>query len=213
MALSGLRNNAVMTTETKGSSSAVQITYPAELVAAFRSLFPARKTYDFQLHSSSILAASAVGVVSGIASWNPTVSSFSEWTALAALFDECKLVEAHLTWSSMLAPTAVYLQSMVSLGPDPAGFLTSPTFTTALRLAESGEFQMGLPGKGGEATLHRVHRVPPYRVYALTSNPVSNLVDCGMNGLWAFASATATTNSLIYAYTTQRLWVRFRQRA
>lgn len=211
MAINALRNSQTISTETKGSISDVRISYPPELVAGFRSLFGAGKTYDFMLHTSSTQAATGGGVIAGYAAWTP--SAFAEWSALAALFDETRLVSAAISWTTSFGPTSTAIICQIVLAPDFVVSGSASTFTPITRLAHSREFAIHTPGPGGASTLHAKVRVPRGRVYAIITSPTSSTVDCGWNGQWSFASNIVTTPSINYAFLVLRNIGRFRCRA
>jgi len=207
-----LNSQIVSTTEEKGSITAVRYTYPPSLLTAFRGLFSAQSGYKFMLHSSSTQASIGGGVFLGYLAWTP--SAFSEWSALSALFDECKLLSSHVTWTTAFGPTSTAIICQVSLAPDFITNGSSPSgFTAVDRLAGSTEFAVHTPGAGGASTLRRRAVVPKSRVYASTASPTSSTVDCGCNGQWSFASNIVTTASINIAFVVLRNVIRFRCRA
>jgi hypothetical protein len=212
MALDALQNNATSLTETKGTTSAVRISYPPALLDAFRSLFRAGRTYDFMLHYNTTIASVGGGVLQGYLAWNAT-SGYGEWTALAALFDEVKLMSSHLSWTTAFGPTSTAIVVQISLAPDFATNGVTPSFTPVTRLAESIEFSIDKPGVAGASTRLKTARCPPGRLYASTASPISSTLDCGCNGQWSFASNIVTTASINIAFAVMRNVMRFRCRA
>jgi len=211
-AIDSLQNNKVLrSTEAKGAVT-IDVSYPPELVKGLRAMFPAGRKYEFLLHFNSTLASIGGGVFTGYLAWNAT-SSYGEWTALAALFDECKLEQAHLTWTTAFGAASTGIIVQVSLAPDFVTNGVTPTFTPVTRLAESAEFGVEVPGPKGAATMTRVATVPKLRQWALTASPTSSSLDCGMNGQWSYASNIVTTATINVAFVVMRNTARFRNRA
>jgi len=65
------------------------------------SLVDASSTYKFKLSVHDSFQSSVIGVLSGYISCSPSVSSFSEWSTLIALFNEVRLVRARLRMASI----------------------------------------------------------------------------------------------------------------
>lgn len=213
MAINALRNSQVVVTEEKGARCEVRTSYPSELLLAFRAMFGAGKVYRFMLHSSNTLASSAGGVVGANFAWSPALSSFGEWTALAALFDEVRLNSSHLTWTTAFGPTSTAIIAQISLAPDFVNNGVTSTFTPITRLAQSIEFSIDKPGPAGASTLHRSARVPRGRLWAMTASTTSTTSDIGCNGQWSWASNIVTTVSINYAFIVVRNIVSLRCRA
>jgi len=211
MAVNALRNSQIVRTETKGLTSDVQVSYPVELLAAFRSLFGAGRGYDFQLHLSGTQASTGGGVVQGYHA--TTLSAFAEGSALAALFDECRSLRSMLTWTTAFGQTSSAIAVQIALAFDMISTGATTTFTPILRLAGSTEFAIGVPGRGGSYTGHHSRSITRGRLYGMTASPYSSTADVGMNGAWVWASNIVTTVSINYAFTTLRAIVRFRCRA
>lgn len=200
-----LQNNAsTVVTSLPGGLSEVKTAFPSELVVAARGLFKANKPYRFRMHGSSTLATIAGGVFNQTISWSPATTTFAEWTALAALFDEVKLERAGMIITSAFGPQSTGISFQVAIAPD---FTTAsgstPSFTTVSRLAESEYIHnYHLGGLEAPGRRHKVARVPA-RDYATTAAPAgaSGMV-AGCLGHWAFASnivGTATINYLFIA--------------
>jgi len=164
------------------------------------------------LHNSSTQASVGGGVFLGYLAWGP--SSFNEWTALSALFDETRLLTSYCTWTTAFGPTSSAIIVQVCLAPDFVTNGSAPSgFTAVNRLAESEEFAVHTPGPNGSSTLHKLAHVPSRRIYAPTSAPTSSTIDCGWNGQFSFASNIVTTASINIAFVTLRNIARFRCRA
>lgn len=211
MAVTALNGARIVTTETKGALAEVRFSYPPELLQALRGMFGAGRIYAFQLSVSSTQAASGGGVVGGYLGWDGAF--YSEWSALSALFDECRLRSSQLTWSTSYGPTSSAIICQIALAPNFRLTGTVQTFTPIVRLAESIEFTIDKPGRYGESTLRRKCRVPRGRLWAYTSSTTSSTLDCGMNGQWSFASNIVTTPSINICFTVMKNVVQFRCRA
>ncbi len=199
----------------KGEHSFTRVSYPKELVAAARGLFKANKVYPFEIHAASNLASNGAGSVNQTVSWSPSTTTFAEWTALAALFDEVKLTKAHIDITSAFGPSSTAIVIQMIIAPD---FTTAsgstPSYTTVQRLAESEVFHcawMGGPGAPGR--LSKTARVPS-RDWATTAAPTgaSGMIS-GCLGHWAFASNIAGTVSINYIFVALRTLVHLRLRA
>jgi hypothetical protein len=213
-AILALENNRIPSVETKGSFTTVSFTYPPELLRGMRGLFPATKNYDFMIHSSATVASTSGGVINGLFAWNPSVGSYSEWSALAALFDEVRLLSSHLTWTTAFGPTSSAIVTQVSLAPDFDSNGSAPSgFTAVSRLAESVEFSVASNlNSTGSSTLKKLVHVPR-RPYARTAVAGTSDPPSGCLGQWSWASAIVTTPSINYAFLVVRNIVRLRNRA
>jgi hypothetical protein len=206
-------NNRVVTTEEKGGLSSVSCTYPVSLVGILRAAFSASRTYDFQIHNSTAQGTSGAGAILSYMPWSPALITYVEWSALAALFDEVKLLASHMTWTGIALSSTIPCQ--ISLAPDYATNGSTPSsFTTVMRLAESAEFSSHLgSSSGGSTTIIRVAKPPRGRPYAPTSAPAGTGPITGCCGQWSFANSTASTASVSIANVVLRNIVRLRMRA
>jgi len=209
-AVTVLQNNAIRTiSESKGVSA---ITYPPELVGTMRGMFPAGRSYAFQIHGSATLQATGGGVISFAFPFSPLVSSFSEWTALAALFDEVRLIRSKMTWTSGLTNASTTIPTQVCVAPDLiANTAVTPSFTAVQRLAESREIGLG-PFMEHGMNAHFAVRIPG-RIYATTAAPATTSPPAGCVGAWVWASAVVTTASAYYGFISVRNVVKLRMRA
>lgn len=192
----------------KGVVMDTKVSYPPELVAAFRGLFGAGKTYDFQMHNNSTQTSTAGGGLLGSITVNPSVTSFAEWSALSSLFDEVVGISSSLDWLSIL-PAGLSGQTMsdMVLAFDET-LLASSAPASALavyRLAESKTFVTQLC-EGGSGRHRQVRRFVP-RAYASIANPATIAPFSGLNGAWVFgnsgllpvSTATATLYLIVRA--------------
>lgn len=213
MAVTSLENARIMTAETKDGYTSVKYTYPESLLSVMRGLFPSGRSYLFMIHSSATLQATAGGVISSSINFSPAVTTFAEWSALAALFDEVKLVSSHLTWTTGLTPVATATPTQICLAPDLiSNAASTPSYTAVQRLAESREFGMG-PFMTSGSSEHAKIRIPLHREFATTATPATTSPPAGCCGAWVWASAVVTTNSTYYAFISLRNVVRLRMRA
>jgi hypothetical protein len=175
-------------------------TYPPEILATMRGMFASRRVYLFQMHASQTLATIGGGVFNTKVDWSPSVSSFAEWTALSALFDEVVLRKSTLKITSAFGPTSTAIIFQVAVAPDPSGISgTTPTYTPVLRLAESEVIHPYNLGSSKTGSWLKATNIPKSRPWALTSSPTgaSGQGENGCFGQWSLASnivGTATTN-------------------
>jgi len=207
-ACSALNNNALRITETKGSDSCVKVSYPPELLKGLRGLFPAGRSYSFQVHASQTLGTDGAGSAKGAVEWSPAISSYAEWTALAALFDECKIRSSRLDISTALGPASAVLIPQWAFAPE-FGPVSASSYVGVQRLAESRFLN---PICAWKVVVMRA-RVPP-RDWATTVAPVgaTGLI-AGMLGRWTYANDSPGTNSLTYMRIAMSNVVVFRMRA
>jgi hypothetical protein len=210
MAISALNNNStVLVSECKNGSTKT-ISYNADVLATLRGMFPSDKTYLFQIHTTGTLISSGAGVVATAYSASPSVATYSEWAALAALFDECKLVKSKLgVTSSALLTKAIPLWIAFDRVNSSSA---APGFGNVQRLAQSKCIQSNAMN-GGSARHMQSISISPLRVYAPTSAPSSSVVDLGCNGQWDIVGQDSTAISTIAAYIDIENVVRFRNRA
>jgi len=216
-ALGALSNNQVrVTTEGKGPMgvSVTEITYPKELVSAMRGMFTADRKYVFELHASGTVASTAGGVINTRVSWDSSVVSYAEWTALAALFDEVKAVKTHIDITSAFGPTSTAIITQLMIAPDRAAISgASPSFTTVQRLAESQPFHIYNMGHSGPGVFSKTHHVGP-RPYATTTVPGGPAgIASGTLGQFSIASNIVTTPSINVLFWALRSTFAFRSRA
>jgi hypothetical protein len=216
-ALNGLRNNETrITSEVKGIGGKVsmdtKVSYPAELVAAFRGLFPASRTYDFEMHQVTSIASSSGGSTVGFVALSPSVASYSEWTALSALFDEVKGISTSIDLcTTQLSTNALGIVDMV-LAVDEQDLSSIPTsYVSVYRLAESKTFcaQLGTGGSGR----HRQVRKLTSREWCQVSAPASASPLGGLIGCWVYANSGLFAMSIIVFTVSSITRARFRNRA
>ncbi len=214
-AVTALELNAIRKMTESKTGMVTEVTYPPEILRVARGLFPAGRTYDFQLHASGTIASTAGGVVNTRISWDPSVVSYTEWSALAALFDEVVFMGSQIDITSAYGPTSTAIVVQYQIAPDRDGISgASPSYTTVQRLAESEPFHSyTMAGKPGVFT--KVHRMPyGTRPYATTAVPGgASGSPAGALGQFSIASNIVTTPSINVLFWSLKTLLRFRNRA
>jgi len=219
LAVTSLQNSAVTTVvETKspnGGKPLMQskISYPAELLLALRGMFPATKAYRFELHYVTTQTSSAGGSMLGSETINPSVTSFAEWSALSALFDECKAVASTFTWCNLYLPVGAITPCTIVCAFDEQSLASSApaSYLSVLRLAESYEFHSVYADKGSGR--HAQSRVLASRAWCNTATPATASPIGGFAGSWSFGNNDLAPASTSIATTTIRVVGLFRCRA
>jgi len=219
VALCGLRNNETrVTTEVKLANGKVgsetKVVYAPELLAAFKSMFPSTRTYDFQLHSSFTVSTSAGGAALDVSPISPLATTYGEWSPLSVLFDEVMGVSSTVQYVSILAlnggggATSVPL----CLAFDEQNINAAPTsYTQVYRLAQSKCFQAQLCDHGSGTHVQK-HRFAS-RDWAGTATPAIQSPPAGMVGAWMLANGAVFPASTQVALFNQTVVARFRCRA
>jgi hypothetical protein len=210
MAVAALKNNSTTLISECKTGSVKTISFNADVLATLRSLFPSDKTYRFQIHANNTYSSSVGGVVQIGFAANPGVTTFSEWTALAALFDECKLQRSKLgiTSSGLLTkpiPLWIAFDHITTTG-------SGVGFGNVQRLAGSSAVQSNNMN-GGSARHTQSASVSPSRAFGPTSIPISTSVDVGLNGQWDISGQDSTAVSTVVFYADMMNVVVFRNRA
>jgi hypothetical protein len=208
-AVDALRNNETrVVSETKGLAGKMtmetKVSYPAELLAAMRGLFPASREYEFQMHYVTTQTSSAGGSLLGSETINPAVTSFAEWSALSSLFDEVKAVSTSMRFCSLIFPTAALPPLTMVMAFDETLIASSApaSFLSVFRLAESKSWSLDHGDSGSGC--HTQVRKCTSRSWCITATPVSTSPIGGMSGAWVFgnsglagASAASATTLMI----------------
>jgi len=212
LAVAALCNNEWLREEKDGVTLTEQ--YPKEILALAKGMFRSGRVYKFQLHFQTPFAASVAGATAGDLPWSPAITSYPEWSALSALFDEVKIINSTIMWTSTLGWGLVSsIPVQFALAPDNTSNNTIPTgFTAVQRLAESHIFQSNVPQASGGATLKKKHKVPR-REWATTLTPAVLSPPAGCVGQWSWGGSNAGTNSFIYAQIAMTNVFAFRSRA
>lgn len=217
-AFRALSNNETrMTSEVKGAAgkvvSVTKMTYPAELVTALRGLFSSSKGYTFEMHQVLDVSSSAGGGTLGFVALSPSVASYGEWTALAALFDEVKGLSTSISWNNALQPTvAAVTPATICMAVDEQDLSTDPSSTLAVyRLAGSQVFVSQFAA-GGSGT-HHMHRQLASRYWCDTATPFSQSPIGGLIGCWVYGNDGLFPASTVVAHVFSKTVARFRCRA
>jgi hypothetical protein len=218
-AVQALRNNETrILSEVKSSSGKItmdtKVSYPTELVAAFRGLFGAGREYDFQMHYITTQTSDAGGGLLGSITINPSVTSFAEWTALSALFDEVKGISSECTFLTLndSGTTGGAMADMVMAFDDIRVASSAPASTlTVYRLAESVTWVMD-KGDAGSGKHRQLRKLTP-RAYCATSTPFSVAPVGGLAGGWSFGNSGLFAVSTAVATVFIIVRARFRNRA
>jgi hypothetical protein len=195
-----------------GSSQTI-VEYPKELVAAFRGMFGALKEYRFEMRFVTPLSTTSGGALLTAISMSPSVSSYAEWSALSALFDEVKAYASHITCASVNAPASATtaFEMPVVIACDHVNLSSAPASTLAVvRLAESEVFNTTLCVKPFEKT---VLFAQSERQWCITGTPYSQAPLGGCIGTWSLGNMSVGGGSTQYLSCITRLAVKLRCRA
>jgi len=217
-AIHALRNNekkCVSEVKTRdGILMDVKTSYPPELVAAFRGLFGAGREYDFQMHYVATQTSDGGGGLLGSTTINPAVTSFGEWSALSALFDECKAMSSKIQFLTLngSATTGGALADMVMAFDEQAITSSAPASVLAVyRLAEARTWVMD-KGDAGSGR-HTQSRTMTSRDWCSTATPATVSPIGGMAGRWSFGNSGLFAVSTAVATVFLTVVARFRNRA
>jgi hypothetical protein len=218
-ALCALRNNEMkITKEVKAptlgglisGTSCTTVEYPKELVAAFRGMFGALKQYKFEMHFVSALSTSAGGAILTAIPLSPSVSSYAEWTALSALFDEVKAIGSKIVCNSVNSVDGATEMPM-AIACDHVNLSTNPASTLAvIRLAQSSTFNTTSCTKPYVKT---VKFADSERLWCITGTPYSQSPLGGCVGTWSLGNLSVGSVSVPYLSNIVRLFVKLRCRA
>jgi hypothetical protein len=221
-ALCALRNNETkITKEVKAPSlgglisgqSVTTVDYPKELVAAFRGLFGSLREYEFEMHVVNALSTSAGGALLTTISLSPSVSSYAEWSALSALFDEVQAMGTSIVAASTNAPgsATTAFEMPMAVACNHVNLSTNPASTLAvIRLAGSETFNTTLCVKPFRKSAKFARSE---RAWCITGTPYSQSPLGGCIGSWDFGNQSVGGGSTLYLSIVTRLYVRLRCRA
>jgi len=214
-AVKALRNNETRTTfEVKSglgkTTTDSSVVYPSELLAAFRGMFGSSRTYDFQLHQVLTVSSSAGGGVLGFTAISPSVASYGEWSALSALFDECKASSTSIRWGSAILPSST--ASPFHMAVDEQNLNTDPvSYLSVYRIANSKNFTHP-QCEGGSGMHKQTHRFAS-RSWCAVSVPYSTSPIGGFIGCWVYANGSLLPASTAMAIVSSITVGKFRCRA
>jgi hypothetical protein len=217
MALDALRNNETrVTMEAKGVGGKTvmetKVSYPPDLLKAMKGLFPASRSYDFEMHYPSTQTSSAAGSLLGSIALDPGATSWAEWSTLSALFDEVVGVSSRISFLSTYAAAGLTTIPMVLAFDEIQTGSTAPSSITAIiRLAESCTFVMSL-GTAGSGKFTKSRKLTS-REWCSTAYPSAVQPLGGLAGRWDFGNSAVFPNSTSIAFVDLRAHARFRNRA
>ncbi len=187
---------------------AAQITYPQEVVNALRAGFSGGRVYTFEIHVAASIGSDSGGTIQAVVSWDPSVSSFVEWSALTSLFDECLYGGSRLDLATAFSPSSTAISTMMAVAPDPR--TTATNFTSVQRLAQSRMISC-VCRLGTHSFTHRALRGRPWASTAVPGGAAGT--PAGMFGRWAIANLIPGTPSINYLFAALRVRARLRVRA
>jgi len=214
-AVSGLLNNETkVMREVKANEGTERLVlssvYPKELVAAFRGMFSANKEYSFEMRFVTASSTTAGGALLIAIPLSPSVSSYAEWSALAALFDEVKAVETVILVNNVNAGNGnVVFEMPCAIACDHVNLSSTPASTLAvIRLAGSTTFStiMRTTAKICKAKFTD-------RLWCITGTPYSQSPLGGCIGSWSIGNMSIGAGTTAYISSITRLKVKLRCRA
>jgi len=123
--------------------------YDQDVLKAMRGMFPAGKEYRFDMFANTSVGTGSVATILTALAISPAVVSYQEWTALASLFDEVRLVRAQLEFipcvgsdgQNLLSSTAAKLPvTAIVCGANHNNISTLPaSFVAVARLAKAAQ--------------------------------------------------------------------------
>ena len=203
------------TVETKSGS-----VFDVDMLTMARSLFPPGKTYRFDLTSISTVGTNGTGFLRQAVSCNPPTASCPEWSALASLFDEVRLLSAQLHFIPLVGTDGTLLSSTgskLSTQPVACAFdydnsTTAPaSYATVIRLARSGQVARTIGDQSGKVTFKA--KIPEDRLFARTASSYTPDPPSGCVGAFVIDNANALAVSTTFYHITLRLTVVLRNRA
>lgn len=213
MALSALMNTAFV--------SPSGYVFDPEVLKVVRGMFPAGKTYRFDMVSNTTIATVGSGVLNQAITLSPAVASYAEWPALSALFDEVQLLHADIQLMPQVGDNGQNLNSgtvsnsivsAVALGCDYENLVTAPaSYAAVLRLAKSAQVARTIGDRSGVTEMR--FRPSGDRPFARTVNPATQDPPTGCVGSYSIATASALSASTTYYYVTVRAVVTLRNRS
>jgi hypothetical protein len=221
--LSSLRTSvsqAIAAVERTSFSDGKAVTLDAEVVAAMRGMFPPGKVYRFDMVANTTIGASSSGAILQAISISPAVASYGEYSSLASIFDEIRLVTAEMELipaansdglSLVSTGTALPLTA-IACGVDYTNITSAPTgYNNVLRLPWSAN----VARTSDDLTGSRVFKMiaPKSLPFARVANPAIQDPVAGCVGAFMVAgSGTAFTPNAIYYTVTLRCVVELRNR-
>jgi len=192
-----------------------------EVVAAMRGMFPPGKEYMFDMVANTTVGASVTGAILQAIPVSPAIVSYSEYPALAGLFDEIRLVRSQLEFiplvgsngSNLNGPGGAVLPTLaLACGVDYTALTAAPgAYLSVLRLPASAQ----IARTSDDLTGKRVFTLsPPISLpFARTATPAVQDPPAGCLGAFMIAgSGTGYTANAVYYAVTLRTVVVLRNR-
>jgi hypothetical protein len=186
------------------------VSFNSEILAILRASFRSDQEYLFRLSRVSVLTSGATSLQVNVAT---DLTQFNEGTALAALFDECKLVKTK--WQLRLNNTTG--QFPFVMGYEPIVNTVTPTSTNLIRLPVS-EIYSTFAVDSASTSYHLTYKAPmSLTLWGLVSDEGVSAprIRSGLNGTFSIANVTGgavpTASQVYFAYSLLTL-AKFRKR-
>jgi hypothetical protein len=197
--------------------------FDQDVLRAMRGLFPAGKVYSFDMFASTSVGTGSATYIATTLSISPAVVSYSEWSALSALFDEVRLVRSALAFLPLVGSNGQNMGSgssgqlaisAIICGVNHDNISTSPaTYAAVGRLAKSAHVIRCVGDTTGAVTF----TCRPMRGlgWARVVTPAVQDPPAGVLGSFDLASDPSTPLSMtsVYYKNTLRTTLAFRNRA
>jgi len=158
-------------------------------------LLGSEKVYRFRMTAAGFGFATGAGTsILTYAAFSPGVTTFAEWSTLAALFDEVVLEQAHLEVTSSINRSATSAAGSFAVATDHVNNGVNPgSYTAVFRLADARSYS--IMDWGRPVIVHNTGKITK-RPWASTGAPVGDGdPPCGMAGQFSVASSTLTTGT------------------
>lgn len=170
---------------------------PPSLLTLMRSVFAPGKTYRFRLSRVAELVTSGSGTMSLGTAVYP--SQFVQYSALSALFTECRLRSTNIHYTPRIAPgVTTVAQVTVATAFDPTSSSGTPTYTAVIRYPSAKTFAL----IGTKYPVRNSFNKTRGRPFSTASSSGSGFDPVGgVNGVWLHAiSATTSASATILDY-------------
>jgi hypothetical protein len=188
---------AVSSLMNSSMESKTGIVFDADVLKLARGMFPPGKEYRFDMFAASALGTVGSGALLNTLPFSPSVTTFSEWTALSALFEEVMLLRVSASFQPYSAASGIAAFGAV-VAPNPNNISSAPLSYTAVgRLPHSVALTRSIADLSGvqSITYHRKHGDLPW---AQTSTPAVLSPPSGCLGSFDVAFSANATPSTVY---------------
>lgn len=188
--------------------------------SAYRSMFGQRQ-YRFTIVSNSALSSTGAGSFNVFQPISPNIVTYAEWSSLAALFDEVRLIQSTLYLRPCIGDNGQSLQTATSGtnliltdiwgGTDCNNLSTAPSgFAAVLRLSDSRPIRRTVSEVDGVNALTMKARKD--LGWASTGTPAVQDPPAGLLGSFNFSNSSALSVSSQYFLTVLKtsVWLRCR---